>query len=192
METEAIVKRSETQNNLNWSYTLIKEYVEKATELEKKHKASKKTNSYLICLCTGLFFLLAGPDSISYAEELTAYHPPVFFPFVVMGSGIVLVIVSILIQKQVLKRKKKRFNNNKANLELYSRLEEIYSELEKSSLLPETYWSIDAAEKTASYIKNQRADSIKEALNLYEEEKYRKKHIEILSSIRLNQYRYRY
>jgi len=58
-----------------------------------------------------------------------------------------------------------------------------FEEVENISVLPEKYRNIQSIEKIQEYITNKRADSLKEALNLYEDEKMKSQQTRALNRI---------
>jgi hypothetical protein len=50
------------------------------------------------------------------------------------------------------------------------RIDELIDSLHEKSEVPEAYWDSDAIEKIEEYLVNRRADTLKECLNLYEQE----------------------
>ena len=75
--------------------------------------------------------------------------------------------------RQTVKSERRRYEAKKAQfVENYQQCYLVVAPV-LERYLPEDYWYSDAVEAVSCYLRNMRADSIKEALNLYEEELHR-------------------
>ncbi len=83
-------------------------------------------------------------------------------------------------------KKKKKFYDKKAEIDVeVNRIKENLEQLDKYCLLPKKYQNLHSMEKILEYFENLRVDSIKEAINLFEDEslKYESiKQMKILSN----------
>lgn len=104
---------------------------------------------------------------------LTLHVPEYCVPFV---SLLLAVFSAKAFEKKLIPSKEQAKQKYDEEIEQYK---EQYLEYYKkvypmlSKWLPEDYWYLTAVQSITTYFKNNRADSLKEALNLYEEEMYR-------------------
>lgn len=83
---------------------------------------------------------------------------------------------------------KNRLSNNKNQFEKYdSIINSTYDDCVNNSQLPDTYWDINSIDKIIEYIKNKRADNLKEAINLLEDERIKLSHLGALDNINKTQ-----
>ena len=86
--------------------------------------------------------------------------------------AILILIAFLLVEiKKKLSRKKYAKKAEEYLLVAEGKYKDVYPVLMR--YLPEDYWYSDAVRSIASYYRNSRANSLKEALNLYEEEMHR-------------------
>ena len=89
-----------------------------------------------------------------------------------IAAGFVLYLSCGGFLRQVMNTERRSYEAQKAEyVEKYQQCYLVAPVLER--YLPEDYWYSDAVEAVSAYLRNMRADSIKEALNLYEEELHR-------------------
>jgi hypothetical protein len=98
------------------------------------------------------------------------------------------IFFSILIFRKIADKKRKIIAKRK--LEKISEYDEIneliaktYDNCKATSILPEQYWNLHAVNKIKEYFVNLRADSLKEAINLYEDELLKLKQLDMLNNI---------
>ncbi len=115
-----------------------------------------------------------------------------FIPFLLIIIGVLTIIVFFVIknygknlEKKVIKKRfeKQEKEINEINLEI----KRIYIECSEISILPEKYWDTQIVEKLTSYFKDERADSLKEALNLYEDELLKIQQMNLLNEVSQSQ-----
>jgi hypothetical protein len=86
--------------------------------------------------------------------------------------------------KQREKLVEKRFNKMKNEIELINEeISKTYSDCDTITILPPKYRNLHAVDKIKEYVQNKRADSLKEAINLYEDELLKMQQMRMLSSI---------
>lgn len=83
-------------------------------------------------------------------------------------------------ERIVRKRFEKSYGQIKA---LNDSIDRSYNECEKITVLPKKYWNIQSIKKLKEYIQNKRADSLKEALNLFEDELIKMQQMQLLNGI---------
>jgi hypothetical protein len=86
------------------------------------------------------------------------------------------------------KVKQKKINEQKSEFEnLNNIIQSTFDECDRITILPLKYRSLVAVSSIIDYFNNQRADSLKEAINLYEDECNRKKQNNLLNHISTQQ-----
>ncbi|OYD57626.1 hypothetical protein CGZ90_13245 [Fictibacillus aquaticus] len=92
---------------------------------------------------------------------------------------------SILFNRLNNKLYKNKINKNRNRInKIISEKEFYFDKLEKESLVPMTYRNLYALDRFITYFKNGRADSLKEAINLFEQEV---RHEEQINELRIMQ-----
>lgn len=107
-------------------------------------------------------------------------------------NGILAVIVFFVLKNygKNLEKKviKKRFEKQEKEInELNLEIKKTYTECSEVSILPEKYWDTQIVEKLTSYFKDERADSLKEALNLYEDDLLKIQQMNLLNEVSQSQ-----
>ena len=98
-------------------------------------------------------------------------------PVVFLIAWITIAAVIFVLSKEFFKEKsgKDKQNNEQKVAEFRKNYEKQYEIVQPvlSAYLPADYWYSNAVNVISSYFRNYRADSVKEAINLYEEEMHR-------------------
>jgi hypothetical protein len=58
-------------------------------------------------------------------------------------------------------------------IQISEQMNNLVEKLDQFTLLPEKYWTLQAVDTIGNYFQNRRADTLKEAINLYEDELYK-------------------
>jgi len=160
------------------------EFTQANSKLNSLQKELAKNNTEvwytLLGVIIGISALVVSSTSL---QKLKNYEPI----FILIPIG--LVVLSIVLFRRLGKVKeksliRKRFETRKNEIdEINSIILATFEEVENISVLPEKYRNIQSIEKIQEYITNKRADSLKEALNLYEDEKMKSQQTRALNRI---------
>jgi len=162
-------------NNLKQSKTLIEEYAElhnKSWQLQfNAHRYNKNELFNILGIGFGLFIasLYLATDGISSAIAVLFSVLPITYVFIRFGLGSVFNYTGrkVAIQQAGLQVD-----------QLSAQMNVLAEKLDSFSMLPEKYRTLQAVNAIGSYLLNKRADSLKEAINLYEDEVFRHNQIQ--------------
>ncbi len=181
---ENLSKKQELLANLEQTKEIIKRNLQANSKLNSLQKELAKNNTEvwytLLGVIIGISALVVSSTSL---QKLKNYEPI----FILIPIG--LVVLSIVLFRRLGKVKeksliRKRFETRKNEIdEINSIILATFEEVENISVLPEKYRNIQSIEKIQEYITNKRADSLKEALNLYEDEKMKSQQTRALNRI---------
>jgi len=174
-------EKSNLAENLSLTESLVTKYVENQKEINHYYE---KPMSFPIWL--HIIFGLIGYGIfgnllliIFLAFNIGA---PLNYVSIVIGALIYPIGYNVLNSKL----REKKISKNKDQIEeLNKHNKTTISKLEEKSIIPEDYWSKEALSHFKKYIQNQRADTLKEAINLYEQEQHQNRQ---MNEIRLTQY----
>jgi hypothetical protein len=162
-------------NNLKDSKELIAQYVDKDTrvwELKfyiQNYNRKKLFNVLAIVATLVLVSILNSPGpGPKFDVAMLIYVAPltfIFFRFVI-GDGL-----------DWLKRKTLLQKGKSEVLRLTEEMNQLVNKLDSFSVLPPKYRTIHAVDTIGNYILDRRIDSLKEGLNLYEDELYKIQHL---------------
>lgn len=185
METlENLDQKQELLTNLEQTKGIIKRNLQANSKLDSLQKELTKTYTEvwftLLGVLVGFFALVVSAMSL---QKLKNFEPT----FILIPFG--LIVISIIIFRKLGKMKeksivRKRFEERKYEIdEINSAILKTYEESEKVSVLPQKYRNIHSIEKIQEYLINKRADSLKEALNMYEDELMKLQQMQVLNRI---------
>lgn len=165
----------------------IEEYYSRCLQLQKQLETAKKNSDFMIIklsisIPAGVilgfieFFFVFMLLSENFLEKFSDMILPfMFFCMAQFGVGLYLILHFSL--KGVFKKKTEK-NASKLQAQLdenqkayYDLAQMVYPTLKRN--LPEDYWYSQAVASIAGYFRTGRANTLKEALNLYEEEMHR-------------------
>jgi len=156
------------QQHLNEAYTCLKRYSDNQTEIDNERYRIIFYNRNTQFTCIGI--------AIGWVLYLIAYH---FFitSDQVVATGLITFILSIVCMRWLvgpILDKNKKNDMRKAALirfqPLMNEMNSIAIKLEESAIIPEKYRTVHAVSHLLDYIKNGRIDTLKEGINLYEDE----------------------
>ncbi len=169
--------REEMLTNLQTTAVIIKETEELIDESDKyTHKITINLGwrfiTYLILLFITYTIINSLPNNI--VNDLVIFFVIAFFvvPYLVMRFTFTFICNLYHSHKQ--KKYKSRL------IKIEEKLKQNINLLQNDSILPKAYWNSFAVAKIIDYIRNLRADNLKEAINLFENEL---KHIEQIEKI---------
>lgn len=162
-------------NNLKQSRTLIEEYAElhnRSWQLQfsaHNYNKNKLFNLWGIGVSGFIASLYLATDGISSAIAVLFSVLPITYVFIRFGLGSVFNYTGrkVAIQQAALQAD-----------QLSAQMNVLAEKLDSFSVLPEKYRTLQAVNAIRSYLLNKRADSLKEAINLYEEEVFRHNQIQ--------------
>jgi hypothetical protein len=188
--------KEELIGNLVKYRELIKENTEAADSLQKLQHKIQNTNikkvvriiSVLIAIFIWQLILLKSVSGGYFANSNEKFMGIPFY-IIMFTIPIAIIIGSFPLGNFLRKRLiQARFNRNRDLIDSYNKtLDETFIECAKFTVLPEKYRSVFAVNKMIDYLTNLRADNIKEAINLLEEELHKNNQISMLGSIIINQ-----
>ncbi|MEJ2884587.1 hypothetical protein [Pedobacter sp. GR22-6] len=162
-------------NNLKQSKTLIEEYAElhnRSWQLQfNAHNYNRNRLFNILGIGVGAFIasLYLATDGISSAIAVLFSVLPITYIFVRFGIGSAFNY----------KGRKVAIQHAGPLVEhLSAQMNVLVETLDSFSMLPEKYRTLQAVNAIRSYLLNKRAESLKEAINLYEEEVFRHSQIQ--------------
>ncbi len=190
----------EILENIKLTRSVIYKNLQANTELDSLEKEirkrSYKTNIFSLIafpVIFGSFFLLT-ILVLNFLERNNDKITKEFYSgLYVLGFIIFLLYVTATIVEKMTKMLRdkiirERYEKNIKRIEaINSEIIKTYEEIKNSSIFPMKYNSIQALDKIEEYINDKRADSLKEVLNLYEDELMKLKQLEMLNNISLKQ-----
>jgi len=151
-------------------------YYAQYNTFEKRVKSWETSNTFFEIL--GISLLIGGGVSfvISLFSNIYLDTEGVFNTLFKICFVIVFIVSYRIYGKRVNNKKKEMIEKNKIEANRYYEsgqkiMRQVYPLLNET--LPQQYWYSHAIEHIYTYLKNYRASSMKEAINLYEEEMYR-------------------
>jgi hypothetical protein len=157
-------------NNLKDSKELIVQYVDRDSKIwglkfYNQNYNRKKMFNFLSVIGTLLFIslLMSGPGP-KFNFAMVIYIAPLTFVFLrfVIGDGL-----------DWLKRKTLFHKSKPEILRLAEEMNQLVNQLDTFTLLPQKYRTIHAVDTIGNYILDKRIDTLKEGLNLYEDELFK-------------------
>lgn len=184
---ESLDQHEELLSNLKQTRILIKRNLQANSRLDSLQLELTKTKVNDIFALLGvlvgliMYFSIFDASNLSKATSSNQYYFHLL-PFILFAISIfVFIRLGKTIEKEIFR---KRFDKRKSKIdEINSVIKRTYEESERLSILPSKYRNIYTIDKIQDYIKNKRADSFKEALNLYEDEMMRIEQMKILNNI---------
>lgn len=158
----------EIYNNLKRSRTFITEYADLDSRIwhlqfNAQHYNRRKLFNIIGLAAAVLMALILSSEGSTPAAPIGVilYMAPITYLFFRFGVGNVLdYFKRKRLSKQILPELRK----------LSAKMNTIADELDSFTILPERYRTIHAVDTIGNYIVNKRADTLKEAINLYEDE----------------------
>ncbi len=193
--------------NLELTGKLIAENIAAQNQLETIKIANNKTRivdwyialgfivgmilAFILLMGEMLLIQLFGTDSKTGTENLVQNTLFIGLINVVTITGSIFFMVK-LFQKIGSRHREKvvrrRFEKSYAQIEaLNNSINRSFNQCEQITLLPKKYWNIQCVKKLKEYIENKRADTLKEALNLFEDELIKKQQMQVLNGISILQ-----
>jgi hypothetical protein len=158
-------------NNLKDSKELITQYVDRDSKVWGlkfyiQNYNRKKIFNFLSVIGTLLFvsLLMSPGPGPKFNAAMVIYIAPLTFIFLrfVIGNGL-----------DWLKRKRLWQKNKPEILRLTDEMNQLVNQLETFTILPPKYRTMHAVDTIGNYILDKRIDSLKEGLNLYEDELFK-------------------
>lgn len=186
------LQKKELIENLEKTKAIIKRNVSADAKLFSIKFEIQKT--YASKLFLGLAFIasyltLGVSMGLASSHDIIKEDTMLYFLLLAIGFVVLIFIVIRRLGKKLEKKLiKQRFKKRESEInELNNIIIQSFEECELTSILPEKYWNLQAIDKIISYFINKRADSLKEAINLFEDESIKSKHMNMLNSISQNQ-----
>lgn len=169
---------------LKSNYILLKENLEAQNRIDSLNTYISKDISWrntLIFFCfTTLIFLL---PVLKEQNKFSSYL------FVAINASFVLSIcffILMLLTKPLYKKYRFKKLKKTINIEI-EKIKNNFNIIDKNRILPEKYLNEYSVRKIIEYFENLRADTLKEAINLLENEKRQNQHLQQLNSLINNQ-----
>lgn len=162
------MEREELKQHLSKSYELLKRYTDNKSTIEAEKFRIMFYNKNTRYVYLGF--------AVGWVLYLVAYH---FFirDDQIVVAGLVCFGIGIIGMRKfigpMLDKRKKGAMKEAARLKfepLVREMDEIALKLEVSDILPEKYRTLHAVSHLLEYVQNKRIDTLKEGLNLYEDE----------------------
>lgn len=179
----------EILDNLLKTETLIKENIQSQEDLKKLKKNLNHTDANILILVISIIASIV--LLIIYHKlftKISSYLPSdiILAPFFLFVAYIVVFNLPAFLIGKLLKKGiiNKRFKKNKTKIESFKdKVNGTYSDLENNSILPKKYWNTYSVSKMVEYIQNKRADTLKETINLFEDEELKRESNNSLNNI---------
>lgn len=187
---ETQLKKNEIISNLEMSRDIIKRNIIANTKLgaikNEIVKSSIKPVSIVIAIIVAYITFFPFLIFKSIFERFD------FSPSILIVTGILAVIVFFVIKNYGKKLEKKviknRFDKKESEInDLNAEIMKTYTDCHKITTLPEKYWDTKIIDKLICYFNDKRADTLKEAINLYEDELLKLQQMNILNNISQSQ-----
>ncbi|HAM79245.1 hypothetical protein [Ornithinibacillus bavariensis] len=192
--------RNKLKENISLTSQLVKRLQQNHKDYNRITKKPLNFNfgyhvlSLMVCFCF-IFYLIIflGNTVFAESEVITKLDKMDFSDFITWYSILIVffyIFSYVIINKVAFKTKIKK-NFDRLN-EIIEEKPNLINQLKTQSLVPEDYWNIYALNKFEKYINNQRADSLKEVINLFEQEERHEqqiKEMKIMQSIQQATYK---
>lgn len=184
------MKRDEILDNLQKTSMVIKESEELMAEYKKcTHIWSYKEVNLLFKGIVLLIIWVVIFNILQYIDYTTSFFDKIFDKsegWANLFMGFLIFVLPYLIMRFIFSFVCALHNLFKLN-KYHNRIGEIEKRVNqnmnrlKESILPEAYWYSFAVDKIIEYIKNLRADNLKEAINLFEDDLKHEEHIKAIT-----------
>ena len=194
--------------NLKWSQKIINDIIFLTAEYHRigNYKDDSQITKYLeapfgLSFCTSLGFIFLAGDNIFELLSIVFDSSPntidyiVFYPIILICLFIISFFIYRLIYKwlklTIIKEKETSYLRNVKNelADLKNQINQKKQSLKKATFVPVAYLYPEAINAFLAYLYNKRADTLKECINLYEEECRHNQSMNALSNIEMSNYR---